>query len=75
VSVSGFERASRFDSLMLSRMATQKAAEHDSHAALDSVARLKASRVAGLIALAPRGASFRGSVESHTPYRNPKAFH
>ncbi len=45
--VSGSEIARRFDSPMLSRIATQKAAEHASQAALASVARLKASRAAG----------------------------
>jgi hypothetical protein len=43
----GSEIARRFDSPMLSRIATQIAAEHASQAALASVARYKASQAAG----------------------------
>ncbi len=48
VSVRGSEIARRFASPMLSRIANKKEAEHASNAALLSVARLKASRAAGL---------------------------
>jgi hypothetical protein len=47
VSVSGSEIDRRFDAPMLSRRAAQKETEHANHAALLSVARLKASRAAG----------------------------
>ncbi len=91
VFVLGSERARRFDSPIPSRMAAQKAAEHASQVALDSVARLKASRAAAL-AFAARRAGFGKSgltlngppggvlrvaqrVPSHTPNRNSKASH
>jgi hypothetical protein len=47
VLVTGSAISRRFDSLMLSRIATAKAAEHATQAALESVARLKTSRAAG----------------------------
>jgi hypothetical protein len=49
--------ARRFDSPMLSKMAAQKEAENASQVALDSMARLKATRAAGL-APATRAAGF-----------------
>ena len=87
VSVTGSAIARRFDSPMLSRIATAKAAEHTSQAALESVARLKTSRAAGP-ALACRSAGIGKSgralnyfpagvlriaqtSSSHTPNRKP----
>ncbi len=75
---------------MLSRIAAQKDAEHASEAALESVARLKASRAAGF-ALAPKAAGTGNSglsrntppagvlrtaqtASSHTPNRKLKSF-
>ncbi len=90
VSVSESEIARRFDSPMLSRIAAQqKAAEHPSQAALDSVARLKASRAArpgdkiswtrkfGLVRKGPPGGVLRTTqtASSHTTNRNPKVSH
>jgi hypothetical protein len=76
---------------MLSRIATQKAAEHVSQAVLDSVARLKTSRAAGpvlatrsagtgkfgLARIDPPGGVLRRAqtASSHTPNRNPKVCH
>jgi hypothetical protein len=83
--------ARRFASPMLSRIAAQKDAEHASQAALESVARLKKSRAAGL-APAPKaaGAGNAGlsrntppagvlrtaqTASSHTPKRKSKSSH
>ncbi len=55
VFVSGSEITKQFDSPMLFRIATQKAAEHASQADLEFVAHLKTSRAAGP-ALARRSA-------------------
>jgi hypothetical protein len=91
VSVSGSAMAMRFASPMLSRIAAQKDAEHASHAALESVARLKTSRAAGF-APAPKAAGARNSglsrntppggvlrtaqiASSHTLNRKPKSSH
>jgi hypothetical protein len=66
--VRGSEIARRFASTMLSRNANKKEAEHTSNAALLSVARLKASRAAGLAPAARAAGSgksglARGGVE------------
>jgi hypothetical protein len=83
--------ARQFASPMLSRIAAQKDAEHASQAALESVARLKPSRAAGL-APAPKAAGTGNSglfhntppggvlrtaqtASSHTPNRKPKSSH
>jgi hypothetical protein len=83
--------ARRFASPMLSRIAAQKDAEHASQAALESMARLKTSRAAGL-APAPKAAGAGNSdlsrsappggvlrtaqtASSHTPNRKPKSSH
>ena len=87
----GSAMARRFASPMLSRIAAQKNAEHASQADLESVARLKTSRAAGL-ALAPKAAGAGNSgltrntppggvlrtaqtASSHTPKRKPKSSH
>jgi hypothetical protein len=89
VSVAASEIARRLPSPMLSRMAAQKDAEHASHAALESVARLKMSQAAGF-ALAPKSAGAGNSglarntppagvlrtaqtASSHTPKRKPRS--
>ena len=91
MSVAGSEIARRLASPMLSRIAAQKDAEHASQAALESVARLKTSRAAGLAA-APKAAGAGNSglsrntppagvlrtaqtASSHTPKRKPKSSH
>ncbi len=87
----GSEIARRFASPMLSRIANKKAAKHASNAALLSVARLKASRAAGLAPAAraagseKSGLAFNGPpggvlrraqrASSQTANRNPKASH
>ncbi len=87
----GSEIARRFASPMLSRIANKKEAEHASNAALLSVARLKASRAAGLAPAAraagsgksglalncPPGGVLRTAqrASSQTANRNPKASH
>jgi hypothetical protein len=81
----------RLASPMLLRIAKQKDAEHANHATLLSVARLNASRAAGLALVAraacsgksglsrntPSGGVLRRAqrVSSHTPNRNPKVSH
>ncbi len=76
---------------MLSRIAAQKDAKHASQAALESVARLKTSRAAGLgpapkaagagnsglSRITPPGGVLRTaqSASSHTPNRKPKSSH
>ena len=91
MSVAGSEIERRLPSPMLSSIAAQKEAEHESQAALESVARLKMSRAAGL-ALAPKSAGAGNSglsrntppagvlrtaqtASSHTPKRKPKSSH
>ncbi len=91
MSVSGSAIARRFASPVLSRIAAQKDAEQASQAALESVARLKMSRAAGLT-LAPKAAEAGKSGLSHnappggvlrtaqtaslhTPNRKPKSSH
>jgi hypothetical protein len=87
VSVTGSAIERRFDSPMLSRIATAKAAEHANQAALESVVRLKTSRAAGLAVAersgrigksdlsrnAPPGGLLRTAqtASSHTPNRKP----
>ena len=89
--MTGSAIARRFDSPMLSRIATAKAAEHASQAALESVERLKTSRAVGP-ALACRSAGIGKSrralnccpggvlrtaqtASSHTLNRNSKVSH
>ena len=62
MSVAGSAIARRFDSPILSRIAAPKDAELASQAALDSVARLKASRAAGPAA-APKAAGAGSRTE------------
>ncbi len=68
--VSGSEIARRLDSPMLSKIATQKETEQASQAALESVARLKASRSCrgGLGAKSSRDREI-WSISQHTPGR------
>jgi hypothetical protein len=89
VSVRGSEIDRRFDAPMLSRRVTQKEAEHANHAALLSVARLKASRAARPAPAARAAGSGKSGLalncqrvlrraqraSSHTPNRNPKGYH
>jgi hypothetical protein len=68
VSVRESEMARRFASpSMLSRITKQKEAEHASHAALLSVARLKASRAAGLAPVATSAGSGKSGLPRNIP--------
>ncbi len=61
------EMARRFASPMLSRIAKQKETEHASHAPLLSVARLKASRAAGLAPAARAAESGKSGLARNIP--------
>jgi hypothetical protein len=91
VSVRGSEIARRLASPMLSKIANKNDAEHASNAALLSVARLKASRAAGLAPTARAAGSGKSGLalncppwgvlrraqraSSQTANRNPKVSH
>ncbi len=64
--MTGSAIARQFDSPMLSRIATAKAAEHASKPALEYVARLKTSRAAGP-ALAQPGSGNLGAPSTVAP--------
>ncbi len=67
--VRGFKIARQFASPMLSRTANKKEVEHASNAALLSVARLKASLLAGLALAASAAGSGKSGLALNAPPR------